>query len=82
MLVGFIYRGSTLSAPALFSERIDVMHFGLAASIAMSAGILGQLLGGRLADRFPLAWTYFAYQNVYRTHGCFLYVLLPQDSSG
>ncbi len=61
VLAGFNYRANTVSQPALFSERIHFLDYGLATSIAMLFGIGGQYLGGRIADRYPLGWSYFAF---------------------
>ena len=58
MFGGFNYRANSVAQPALFSERISFLSFGLATSLAMCAGIGGQYLGGRIADRFPLANSY------------------------
>jgi FSR family fosmidomycin resistance protein-like MFS transporter len=58
MLGGISYRANTLAQPALFAERIPMLDFGLAASLAMLVGIAGQYIGGRVADRFPLGWGY------------------------
>ena len=61
MLAGFSYRANTVAQPALFSERIAILDFGMAATIAMLFGVAGQYLGGRIADRFSLVWGYFAF---------------------
>ncbi|MCZ6465364.1 MAG: MFS transporter [Proteobacteria bacterium] len=61
MLGGFAYRGNTVAMPAYFAERIEVLDFGVAASLAMMVGIAGQYLGGRVADRRDLRWSYFAF---------------------
>lgn len=58
---GFNYRANSVVQPGLYAERIDFLHFGLATSLAISAGIAGQYLGGRIADRFPLAPAYFLF---------------------
>ncbi len=58
---GFNYRANSVVQPGLFAERIDFLHYGLATSLAISAGIAGQYIGGRLADRFPLAPGYFLF---------------------
>ena len=61
LLNGFDYRANVLVQPALFEERLDFLHYGLATSLAISAGIAGQYIGGRLADRLPLAPGYFLF---------------------
>ncbi len=58
---GFNYRANSLVQPALFAERIVFLHYGVATSLAISFGIAGQYIGGRLADRFPLAPSYFLF---------------------
>lgn len=61
MFGGFNYRANSVAQPALFSERIHFLSYGLATSLAMCAGIGGQYLGGRIADRFPLAPAYLLF---------------------
>jgi len=61
LLAGFAYRGNTLALPALFSERLTGLNFGVATTLAMLAGIGGQYIGGRVADRADLAWGYLAF---------------------
>ena len=63
MFGGFNYRANSIAQPALFSERIQFLNFGLATSLAMCAGIGGQYLGGRIADRFPLATSYLLFHT-------------------
>jgi MFS family permease len=60
-LGGFAYRGNTVAQPALFAEEISFMGYGLAASLAMLLGTLGQYAGGRIADLFDLRISYLAY---------------------
>ena len=60
-LGGFIYRGNIVAAPALFSENIFFINYGLAASIALFVGIVGQYVGGRMADRHELRITYLGF---------------------
>jgi FSR family fosmidomycin resistance protein-like MFS transporter len=61
LLGGFSYRANSVAQPALFSERIHFLNFGFATSLAMCAGIGGQYLGGRIADRFPLPTSYLLF---------------------
>ena len=61
MLGGFAYRGNTVAQPALFAEEISVMGYGLAASLAMLAGIAGQYAGGLVADNRELEWSYLVF---------------------
>ncbi|MBW2725934.1 MAG: MFS transporter [Deltaproteobacteria bacterium] len=61
LLGGFNYRANSIAQPALFSERIEFLSYGLATSLAMCAGIGGQYLGGRIADRFPLMTSYLIF---------------------
>ncbi|MEE3327367.1 MAG: MFS transporter [Myxococcota bacterium] len=60
-LGGFIYRGNVVAEPALFSENIFFINYGLAASIALLIGIAGQYLGGLMADRHELRMTYLGF---------------------
>ena len=60
-LGGFIYRGNVVAEPALFSEKISFINYGLAASIALLVGIVGQYLGGRVADRHDLRMAYLGF---------------------
>ncbi len=60
-LGGFAYRANTVAQPALFSEKIDFMGYGAAASLAMMVGILGQYLGGLVADNRELRAGYFTF---------------------
>ncbi len=60
-LGGFAYRGNTVAQPALFAEKISFMSYGLAASLAMLAGVVGQYLGGLAADRHELRRAYLAF---------------------
>ena len=62
MLGGVAYRANTLVQPALFSERIDWIGYGLATSLVFGFGIAGQYLGGLVADRRDLRWSYFCFQ--------------------
>ena len=61
LLAGFSYRANSVAQPALFSERIHFLNFGFATSLAMCAGIGGQYIGGRIADRFPLPTSYLLF---------------------
>jgi len=61
MLAGFNYRANTSSMPEYFAQRIDLLDYGLAVSIAMVMGILAQYIGGICADRFRLTWAYAAF---------------------
>lgn len=61
LLAGFSYRANSVAQPALFSERIQFLSFGFATSLAMCAGIGGQYLGGRIADRYSLTTSYLLF---------------------
>jgi len=61
MLGGISYRGNTLAQPAYFAQRVTIVDFGLATSIVYMFGIVGQYVGGAVADRFPLRWGYLAF---------------------
>jgi predicted MFS family arabinose efflux permease len=63
--VGFCYRGALTYLPELLRVRGDgtMTRSGLLTSLALSAGLLSQWLGGRLADRVrmePLAAAFWA----------------------
>ena len=60
-LGGFAYRGNTVAQPALFAQDISFMGYGMAASLAMIVGTVGQYIGGRLADRIDLRAGYLAF---------------------
>ena len=60
-LGGFMYRANTVAQPALFSTEIDFVGYGVAASGAMLVGLVGQYLGGLLADRRELRGSYLAF---------------------
>jgi FSR family fosmidomycin resistance protein-like MFS transporter len=62
MLGGIAYRANTLVQPALFSERVDWIGYGLATSLVFVFGIAGQYIGGMVADRRDLRWSYLGYQ--------------------
>lgn len=61
MFGGFNYRANSIAQPALFAERVQFLHYGLATSLAMCAGIGGQYLGGRIADKYSLTRSYFIF---------------------
>jgi FSR family fosmidomycin resistance protein-like MFS transporter len=61
MLGGISYRGNTLAQPAYFAQRVTAVDFGLATSLVYMFGIVGQYVGGAVADRFPLRWGYLAF---------------------
>jgi MFS family permease len=74
MLAGICYRGSTLTVPAYFElKNNEIFSFctsitglplttnlvaTLSTTIILMAGILGQLFGGRLAEKFDLRFCY------------------------
>ena len=68
LCVGMIFQGTSVVLPKIFSERL----FATATDSAMNAGILvsivylfaagAQILGGELADRFPIKRVYLASQ--------------------
>ncbi|MDG2049586.1 MAG: MFS transporter [Myxococcota bacterium] len=57
-LGGFMYRANTVAQPALFASEIDFMGYGMAASGAMLLGLVGQYLGGLVADKWELRGGY------------------------
>ena len=60
-LAGISYRGNTLVQPAYFAERVPMIGYGLATSLVYMFGIVGQYVGGHLADRHDLRWLYFGF---------------------
>lgn len=76
LLGGFNYRANSIAQPTLFSERIEFLIYGLATSPAMCAGIAGQYLGGRIADRFPLVTSYLIFHAASLPAG----LLIPYSS--
>ena len=61
---GIVYRGNSLAAPGLFEERVTLIGYGTATSLALVLGIAGQYLGGALADRYDLKRLYFAFHLI------------------
>ena len=68
LCTGLIYQITAFSLPKIFHERLDV---GLGASVLGVGGLVGlvyafsaftQLIGGELADRFPLKYVYLGCQ--------------------
>jgi predicted MFS family arabinose efflux permease len=59
MLAGISYRGNTLAQPPYFAERVAIMGYGTATSLAFLLGTLGQYVGGIVADRYELRRSYF-----------------------
>ncbi len=57
-LGGFAYRTMTVAQPAYFAEKVDFIRYGMATSSIYLFGIIGQYLGGRLADRYDLPILY------------------------
>ena len=60
MLAGISYRANTVAQPAFFAERVTLVGYGTATTLAYLAGMVGQYVGGRLADRYPLRYLYLA----------------------
>ncbi len=60
MLAGISYRANTVAQPAFFAERVTLVGYGSATTLAYLAGMVGQYVGGRLADRYPLRYLYLA----------------------
>lgn len=61
MLGGFAYRANTLAQPAFFAERIGALDYGVATTLAMGVGVVGQYAGGVVADHRDLRWGYLAF---------------------
>nr|VFJ56280.1 MAG: Major Facilitator Superfamily protein [Candidatus Kentron sp. DK] len=58
LMSGITFNGATISLPKVFDERVtlssgDVLGTGLLVSVVFLVGAVGQLLVGRLIDRFP-----------------------------
>jgi len=60
-LGGLAYRASTVAQPAYYAERVNFLGYGIATTIAYSWGMVGQYVGGRLADRYDLRLLYVAF---------------------
>jgi MFS family permease len=61
MLAGISYRGNTVVQPAYFSQRVAGLGFGATTSLVYLLGVIGQYVGGRLADRHDLRWLYLSF---------------------
>ncbi|HHL35525.1 MAG TPA: MFS transporter [Desulfobulbaceae bacterium] len=77
MLGGIVYRGATVTLPALFQVRgvgifdwlSGFFNFPLSANVVATGitsflylvGMLGQYFGGRIGERFDLRWSYFCF---------------------
>ncbi len=77
MLGGIVYRGATVTLPALFQVRgVGILDWlsGLSqmplsanvvatgiTSLLYLVGMLGQYFGGRVGERFDLRWSYFCF---------------------
>ena len=75
MLGGIVYRGATVTLPALFQVQgvgvyhwlTGVLHVDLSANVVATGitsflylvGMLGQFAGGGIGERFDLRWSYF-----------------------
>ena len=55
---GFAYRGNTVVFPALFDARVSTMSHGLATTAAYAVGILMNVVGGYMAERWPFERVY------------------------
>lgn len=65
-LAGIIYRSNTIILPAYFSERVTIVSYGVATSLAYVVGVPAQYLGGALADRHELRLLYvFAHASTF-----------------
>jgi MFS transporter, FSR family, fosmidomycin resistance protein len=80
MLGGIVYRGATVILPAYFELRNQVLfewltrHIpaGLSGNLVATAitsaiflvGMLGQYMGGRVAERFPLPYSYLTFHLI------------------
>ncbi|MFQ5478419.1 MAG: MFS transporter [Candidatus Binatia bacterium] len=63
-LGGLSYRANTVAQPAYFAERVDYFGHGVATSMVYALGILGQYVGGRLADRHDLRVLYLCFHGL------------------
>jgi MFS transporter, FSR family, fosmidomycin resistance protein len=61
MLGGISYRGNTVVQPAYFAERVSSLGFGTVTTLVYLFGVVGQYIGGTLADRYDLRWLYLAF---------------------
>ncbi|MBM3505614.1 MAG: MFS transporter [Alphaproteobacteria bacterium] len=66
--VGLIYQATAVGLPKIFSDRLTAgegaFGAGLLVSIVYAVSAISQILGGELADRYPLRWVYFAAQSL------------------
>ena len=59
MLAGISYRANLLVQPAYFAERVPTVGFGIATSLVLACGVLGQYGGAALTGRYELRWLYW-----------------------
>lgn len=61
MMGGLTYRAATVAYPAYFAEKINFLGYGMATSLVFAFGSLGQIIGGRVADRYDLRLLYLLF---------------------
>jgi MFS family permease len=65
MLGGLSYRANALSLPGYLEERqSSETGFGIVTGLLFFVGSIGQMLGGRLADRYDLRFLYMVFHLV------------------
>lgn len=63
--LGFIYQATQTAFPKVFDQRLadwvgtGTLGVGVIITVVYSLAALMQLIGGHLADRYPLKWVYF-----------------------
>ncbi|AWT59720.1 MAG: hypothetical protein DF168_00914 [Candidatus Moanabacter tarae] len=63
MMGGLTYRAATVAHPAYFAEKISFLGYGTATSLVFAFGSLGQIIGGRVADRYDLRLLYLLFHG-------------------
>ncbi len=64
MMGGLTYRATTVAQPAYFAEKVNFIGYGAATSLVFAFGSLGQIVGGRVADRYDLRVFYLLFHGL------------------
>ena len=64
MMGGLTYRAATVAQPAYFAEKVSFLGYGAATSLVFTFGSLGQIVGGRVADRYDLRVLYLLFHGL------------------
>lgn len=77
MLGGLSYRANALSLPGYLKERLGTeTGFGIVTGLLFFVGSIGQMFGGRLADRYDLRFLYMAFHLVSIPFALAMYALM------